>query len=273
MTSPWLQGVCAIVTGAASGLGRAISRRFVAEGACVVAFDRSESGLAELKNELGAAAETVVGDVTSTADNRAAVITALTTFGSLDVFVGNAGIWDFQRSLEETDANELATAFDELFAVNVKGYLLGARAAVGALRASGGSMIFTLSNASFYPAGGGSLYTASKHAGLGLVRQLAYELAPAVRVNAVAPGGMATGLSGPAAMGLRDESISASFPIDDIMRRHGALRRAATPEDYVGAYVLLASKQSLTATGSVIDLSSVGTPSRPEKTSPDNREG
>jgi NAD(P)-dependent dehydrogenase (short-subunit alcohol dehydrogenase family) len=70
-----------------------------------------------------------------------------------------------------------ATGLDELFAVNVKGYLLGARAAAEALRPTRGSMIFTLSNASFFPRDGGPLYTASEHAGLGLVRQLAYELA------------------------------------------------------------------------------------------------
>ncbi len=74
-----------------------------------------------------------------------------------------------------------------------------------------GSIVMTLSNASFYVNGGGPIYTAAKHACLGLMRELAYELAPHVRVNAVAPGGMNTDLRGPEAIGLADRSIAASF--------------------------------------------------------------
>lgn len=114
--------------------------------------------------------------------------------------MGNAGVWDFNTRLEKMDLAQLDASFDELFGVNVKGYLLAARAAAEALRASSGSMIFTLSNASFHAGGGGPLYVASKHAGLGLVRQLAFEFAPQVRVNAVAPGGTATALRGPASL-------------------------------------------------------------------------
>jgi NAD(P)-dependent dehydrogenase (short-subunit alcohol dehydrogenase family) len=80
--------------------------------------------------------------------------TALDAFGQLDVFVGNAGLWDFNRPLLGSSIEDTARGFDELFAVNVKGYLLGARAAAEALRETRGSMIFTLSNASFFPAGG-----------------------------------------------------------------------------------------------------------------------
>lgn len=257
-----LKGKVALITGAASGLGRAVAHRYIAEGAQVLAFDRSEGHLAELKEELGDGIHTVTGDVTSASDNRDAVEAAIDHFGALDVLVANAGVWDFMRSLNDIGIDELSEAFDELFAVNVKGYMLAARAAVDPLRESRGVMIFTLSNAAFFPAGGGPLYTASKHAALGMVRQLAYELAPDIRVNAVAPGGMSTGLKGPASLGLGKKSISAAMPIEDIMVKFGALHRAATPEDYVGAYVLLGSNQSLSATGSVIDLSSVGTPAR-----------
>jgi len=260
----WLSGKIALVTGAGSGLGKAIVHRYVQEGAHVVAFDRAERRLAELTDELGQAVCAVEGDVTSIGDNLLAVETAVAEFGALDIFVGNAGIWDFQRTLDDISCDELSSAFDELFGVNVKGYVLGAKAASPALRASGGTMIFTLSNAAYFPAGGGPLYTASKHAGLGLVRQLAYEYAPAIRVNAVAPGGMATNLRGPASMGLSGSSIAVDVPIDEIMRNHGALRRAAVPQDYAAAYVLLGSSQSPTATGAVIDLSSFGTPVRPQ---------
>ena len=82
-----------------------------------------------------------------------------------------------------------------MFGVNVKGYLLGAKAAYRELAKTRGSIIFTVSNAGFYPCGGGPLYTASKHAVVGLIRQLAYELAPSVRVNAVAPGLVRTAFS------------------------------------------------------------------------------
>ncbi|MEU2620618.1 3-(cis-5,6-dihydroxycyclohexa-1,3-dien-1-yl)propanoate dehydrogenase [Streptomyces sp. NPDC007157] len=258
-----LDNASVVVTGAGSGLGRAIVDRFTAEGASVVAFDRSQEKLDKLKAELGESVVTVVGDVTSYEDNHRACEAAVDWRGKLDTFIGNAGLWDFNRSLVESDPQSLASGFDELFAVNVKGYLLGAKAALPALTASQGSIVFTLSNASFYPRGGGPLYVASKHAGVGLVRQLAYELAPDVRVNAVAPGGMATDLRGPGSMGLADTSIEDALPIRDVIRTFSALQIDIRPEDYVGSYVLLAAREeSATATGTVIDISSVGTPSR-----------
>jgi 2,3-dihydroxy-2,3-dihydrophenylpropionate dehydrogenase/cis-2,3-dihydrobiphenyl-2,3-diol dehydrogenase len=138
-----------------------------------------------------------------------------------------------------------------VFHLNVKGYLLGAKAAVDELRRTGGSMIFTVSNAGFWPGGGGPLYVASKHAVVGLIRQLAYELAPAVRVNGVAPGGMATDLRGPRSLGLSDTSWG-SMPVDRIVARLSALERPIQPADYTGHYVLLASREnSRTVTGSV----------------------
>ena len=259
----WLEGNVALVTGGASGLGRAIAERFVHEGAQVMVVDRSRDKLAQLRIELGDTVSTFVGDVTSPTDNSDAVAAALSTFGRLDVFVGNAGLWDFNRPLLGSSIEDTARGFDELFAVNVKGYLLGARAAAEALREARGSMIFTLSNASFFPAGGGPLYTASKHAGLGLVRQLAYELSPDIRVNGVAPGGMATDLRGPRSLGLDQQSISEAMPIEELLHQHLALEIYVKPSDYAGAYVLLASKKnSSTVTGSVFDISSFGTPKR-----------
>jgi NAD(P)-dependent dehydrogenase (short-subunit alcohol dehydrogenase family) len=258
-----LDNASVVVTGAGSGLGRAIVDRFTVEGASVVAFDRSEEKLDKLKAELGDSVVTVVGDVTSYEDNLRACEAAVEWRGKLDTFIGNAGLWDFNRSLPESDPQSLASGFDELFAVNVKGYLLGAKAALPALSAARGSIVFTLSNASFYPRGGGPLYVASKHAGVGLVKQLAYELAPDVRVNAVAPGGMATDLRGPESMGLAETSIEDALPIRDVIRNFSALQLDIRPEDYVGSYVLLAARgESSTVTGTVIDISSVGIPSR-----------
>jgi 2,3-dihydroxy-2,3-dihydrophenylpropionate dehydrogenase len=259
----WLEDKSALVTGGGSGLGRAITERFVHEGAQVTVMDRSRDKLEQLRADLGAAVTIITGDVTSSGDNVAAVAAALHAYGKLDVFIGNAGLWDFNRPLLGSSIEDLARGFDELFAVNVKGYLLGARASAEALRATRGSMIFTLSNASFFPAGGGPLYTASKHAGLGLVRQLAYELSPEIRVNGVAPGGMATDLRGPSSLGLDEKSISQAMPIQELLREHMALEIYIEPSDYAGAYVLLASTEnSITVTGSVFDISSFGTPKR-----------
>ncbi|WNM34759.1 3-(cis-5,6-dihydroxycyclohexa-1,3-dien-1-yl)propanoate dehydrogenase [Streptomyces sp. Li-HN-5-11] len=264
MTVGRLDSASVVVTGAGSGLGRALVDRFVAEGAYAVAFDRSEEKLAKVAADLGDRVTTVVGDVTRYEDNVRACEAAVDWRGGLDTFVANAGLWDFGRPLADSDPQALQSGFDELFAVNVKGLLLGAKAALPALTRSRGSIICTLSNAAFYPRGGGPLYVASKHAGVGLVRQLAYELAPEVRVNAIAPGGMATDLRGPASMGLAAVSIESALPIRDYVKSTSALHLDVRPEDYVGAYVLLAAREeSPTVTGTVIDVSSFGTPRKP----------
>jgi len=262
----WLEDTSALVTGAGSGLGRAIVERFAAEGARVVAFDKSEDKLAKLRAEAGDQVTTIVGDVRDYTDNERACELAVSRHGKLDVFVGNAGIWDFHRSLADTPVPALGSGFDELFAVNVKAYLLGAKAALPGLSATRGSMIFTLSNAALYPAGGGPLYVTAKHAGVGLVKQLAYELAPDIRVNGVAPGAMETDLRGPRALGLEGASITEAFPIKQLVQEHSALHRMPLAADYTGTYVLLAARrESSTVTGTVFDLSSFGTPAHPPR--------
>lgn len=259
-----LENKVAVVTGGGSGLGAAITSRFVEEGARVVVLDRSAEKLAAAENRYGDTVRTVRGSVTAFADNARACSVAESEFGGLDVFIGNAGLWDFSRSLLDSTPEHLDAGFDELFAVNVKGYVLGAKAAAPLLQHTRGNMIFTLSNAAIYPGGGGVLYTASKHAGLGVVRQLAYELAPEIRVNAVAPGGMATDLRGPEAMDLSDQPIGTAIPIGKIVRENSALGIEPCAEDYVEAYVLLGSgRESRTVTGTVIDLSGFGIPRRP----------
>ena len=177
--------------------------------------------------------------------------------------------WDFSRSLESLPADAMPGAFDEIFRLNVLGYMLGAKAALPRLRETKGSIIFTVSNAGFWPGGGGPLYVASKHAVMGLVKQLAYELAPDVRVNGVAPGGMPTDLRGPRSLGLADRSWGDS-PVDRMMEEFSPLRRAIAPEDYTGHYVLLASRaNSLTVTGSVHNCDGgVGIRGRPQSGAP-----
>ena len=247
----WLDNTVALVTGGGSGLGRAIVQRFLDEGAQVGVLEINPDKCAALRADFGERVVVTEGSATSFADNERAVAAVLSAFGRLDVFVGNAGLWDYSITLKKMPAGAIDAAFDEVFHLNVKGYLLGAKAALDALRASHGSMIFTVSNAGFYPSGGGSLYVASKHAVVGLIKQLAWELAPDVRVNGVAPGGMSTDLRGPKAFGMNDRSFS-TLPVDEMVASFSPLERAIAPEDYTGHYVLLASRaNSLTVTGSV----------------------
>jgi NAD(P)-dependent dehydrogenase (short-subunit alcohol dehydrogenase family) len=251
----WLDGETALITGGASGLGLALAHRFLEEGARVAIMDRSPERLAAAHAQLGAEVVAIAGDVTRIADNRRAVAAAEERFGKLDCFVGNAGMWDFMTKLEDLpDDESLESAIDELLGTNVKGYILGAKAALPSLARSGGSIIFTLSNAAFAVAGGGPLYTASKHAGVGLVRQLAHELAPRVRVNAVAPGAISTDLRGPESLGLASTSI-AGVPLADFVPEVVPMGFLPAPEEYAGPYVLLASRRnSSSATASIINI-------------------
>lgn len=247
-----LTGEVALVTGGASGLGLAIVERFVEEGARVVVFDKSADRLRAVAEKFGKAVATHAGDVRSLADNKAAVALAVERFGKLDCAIGNAGIWDYSITLDETPEEQLEKAFDELFGINVKGYLLLAKAALPALVRSGGSLVYTVSNAGFDPAGGGALYTASKHAVVGLIRQLAFEFAPAVRVNGVAPGPIDTDLRGPAALGLSDKAIS-SVNLPKVAAPVVPLARVPATAEYAGSYVYFASRRdSAPATGGVL---------------------
>src|SRR5580693_9471869 len=248
----WLENKVALITGGASGLGRAIVERFIEEGANVGVLDRARERSTDLAKQFGDRVEAVVGDVTVLADNHRAVAETVRRFGRLDCFVGNAGIWDFNMSLVDLPEDRIGQAFDELFAVNVKGYLLGAKAAYRELAKARGCIIYTVSNAGFYPCGGGPLYTASKHAVVGLIRQLAYELAPRIRVNGVAPGAIPTDLRGPHSLQMAERSIAA-LPLREMVERGLPLGKLPEPRDYTGSYVLLASAEnSSTATGGVI---------------------
>lgn len=249
----WLDNDVALVTGGGSGIGRAVVQRFLAEGARGVGvLLRDPAQASRFKEEFGAAVHPVLGDVRSYADNLRAVEETVAAYGRLDTLVGNAGVWDFFAGLMKTEPEALAASFDEIFAVNVKGYLLAARAAAAELRKTRGSMIFTLSNASFYAGGGGPVYVASKHAGVGLIKQLAYELAPDIRVNGVAPGGTATPLKGPAALGKHDARLSEIPGFEQAVADAMPLGFMAQPEDHTGHYVLLASRANSSATTAAI---------------------
>jgi 2,3-dihydroxy-2,3-dihydrophenylpropionate dehydrogenase len=259
--SGWLDGDVALITGGGSGIGRAIALRFLAEGAAGVAIlgrerERLAATVAAAGDD-GARVLAITGDVRSADDLSEAVAATTERFGKLDILVPNAGIWDFNRSISRTTPDEIAAIYDELFDINVKGYLLTVSTAWRALVESEGSIVMTLSNAAFYAAGGGPVYTAAKHAARGLVTQLAYELAPKVRVNGVAIGGLRTDLRGPAASGMSDRSIEQSFAKRDgdaepnmWLPLHGA---STDPADSTGAYVFLASRRNAgNITGTIV---------------------
>jgi NAD(P)-dependent dehydrogenase (short-subunit alcohol dehydrogenase family) len=248
----WLEGKAALVTGGASGIGRAVVERFLAEGARVCVLDRAPDQLAGLVAGHDGRVVIAPGSVTQLADNQRAVDLAVGAFGRLDVFVGNAGIFDYFARLVALPADRIEQAFDEVFAVNVKGYLLGAKAAAPHLQASGGNIVFTVSNAGFYPDGGGPIYTASKHAVVGLIRELAFELAPTVRVNGVAPGGTITALSGPPSLAELGAGRLTGAARAAMIEQRNPLQLAQQPADHAAAYVLLASDQARAITGAII---------------------
>lgn len=251
--SDGMKDLVVLITGGGAGLGRAIARRFVAAGARVGILDRSAAALADSQAEFGDAAVTVTGDVRDAAAHRSAVGAVVNRFGRLDTLIGNAGIWDFGTSLVDLPPQATDAAFDEVFGINVRGCLLAAQAAAPALVRARGSIIFTVSNAGFYPAGGGPLYTASKHAVVGLVRQLAFELAPHVRVNGVAPGAIPTELRGPASLGLANSKLS-DLPVAEIVARSLPIPALVQPDGYAAHYLLLASRDdAANTTGTIIN--------------------
>lgn len=247
-----LAGESVLISGGATGLGRAIVERFISEGASVTVVDNSKDKFADMQNGRRDMPECVSGDVRNIEDMQRATGRALARFGKIDCAIGNAGLWDYSTPLDDMPAESLSGAFDEIFGVNVKGYLNLAKAALPSLVRSRGSLIFTVSNAGFYPGGGGPLYTASKHAVVGLIHQLAFELAPAVRVNGVAPGPIHTKLRGPRSLGLDTMTID-QLDLPANAAAMMAIGSVPTPEEYAGSYVHFASRSdSIPSTGGIL---------------------
>ncbi|MFE2997543.1 glucose 1-dehydrogenase [Nocardia sp. NPDC059246] len=184
-----LDGKVALVTGGARGMGAEHVRRFVAEGAKVVFGDVLDDEGKALAAELGAAVHYVHHDITSESDWQAAVSTATTTFGKLDVLINNAGILRFKRIVEMS-----LDEFNTIMNINVTGAFLGIKTAAPALTAAGGGSIVNVSSVEgFVGAAGLSAYSASKFALRGLTKSAARELGHSgIRVNSIHPGGIAT---------------------------------------------------------------------------------
>lgn len=258
----WLDNQVALITGAGSGIGRAVARRFVSEGARIIGLERCEDRAGELERELGRSAAVVVGDASTAAANADAVALAVASYGRLDTLVCNVGVFDWHKRLDRMSADECAAAYEEIFAINVRSFLFAAREAHPHLRRARGSAILTCSVASFRAGGGGTLYTASKFAVRGLVHQLAHEWAPDVRVNGVAPGGTTTALAGAEALGHSSRVLDEDAGAISAIAEAAPLGFAAAPEDHAGLYVMLASSREARAVTGTIVVSDGGLLSR-----------
>lgn len=249
----WLEGRRALIVGAGSGIGRAVVDAYLAEGARVTVLERDEAKSQALRDELSDV-PVVCGDATSIEANYRAVAAAVEAHGGIDVLVNCVGIFDFYKGVKDLTAAELDGGFGEMFNTNVKSHLLSVKAALPQLQASpAGCIILTESTSAYYAGRGGVLYVASKFAVRGLVTSLAHELAPAIRVNAVAPGGtLGTDLRGIGALGLADQRLDDAPDRAEQLAARVPLRVALSGEDHAWSYVFLASERSRGISAGVI---------------------
>lgn len=230
-----LEGRAAIVTGAASGIGRASAELFAAEGARVLAVDRPGSDLT-----LAAGIETLEADLAADGSPAAIVEAALQRFGKLDILYNNAGVSNSTLASEMTDE-----AWDAVQAVNIRAVFRLSRAAIPHLiQSPAGRVICTASVMALGTDYGLSAYCASKAGVVGLVRTLALELGKwGVTANAVLPGAILTGMT---ARSFEREDIAA------IWARKSVLRRLGAPIDVARLALFLASDDAGFVTGQAI---------------------
>jgi NAD(P)-dependent dehydrogenase (short-subunit alcohol dehydrogenase family) len=244
-----------LITGAGSGLGLGVARYCLEQGARIALFEISHEKTEALQAEFGDAALIEQGDVRDIAALQRLKSGIAERFGRLDALIGAQGVFDGNIPLREIEIERVGPLFDELFDINVKGYILTARLFADLLEESRGAIVLTSSTAAYAADGGGLFYSASKGAVRSVVNQLAYEFAPHVRVNAVAPSGIANSqLAGPAALGLQDRKQS-DIPADAFaadFRRLSLMPEVPTPEQYGRLYAFLASHQNTIMTGQTV---------------------
>jgi meso-butanediol dehydrogenase/(S,S)-butanediol dehydrogenase/diacetyl reductase len=249
-----LTGRVALVTGAASGIGRAVSAACAAEGALVTGLDRDQAGLEDLQRDLedgGRELEVAVADVTSADDVQRAVSALLSARGQIDVLVNAAGISTMAAIVDLTEAD-----WDRTMAVNAKGVFLMTRAVLRPMIDRGAGTIVNIASAAG-KRGSRTLshYSASKFAVIGFTQSTALEVAgTGIRANSVCPGLIATPMQEREIgweAALRETTEQA---VKDRYRAAVPMGRIGTPEDVAAVVVFLASDDSAYVTGESIDV-------------------
>jgi NAD(P)-dependent dehydrogenase (short-subunit alcohol dehydrogenase family) len=240
-----LEGKVAVVTGAGSGMGRAMAKRFVEEGASVVAADWHADAACEAAKEIGGRIVAFTANVGIEAEATAMVEKAVSAFGRIDILVNNAGVMDLFQSVADVDND----TWRRVMSVNVDGPMFAMRKAVPLMLAQGSGVIVNV--ASVAGLGGGSAgaaYTASKHALIGLTRSTAFQYAKTgLRCNAIASGGVETNIM---------QSIDPSKIDQAALQRLGAYHAVnpgmLQPIDLANLALFLASDEARHVNGAII---------------------
>ena len=248
-----LAGKVAIVTGGASGIGRGIVERFVAEGARVVIADVEDDRGEALAAALGPDACFRRTDVSDPEQVGSLVAAAVEKFGGLDVMVNNAGI---STTMHPRFFDDDLADFHRVMAVNVLGVMAGTRDAARHMAAHGGGSIINMTSIGGIQAGGGVMtYRASKAAVIQFTKSAAIELAYyEIRVNAIASGNIPTPLLATTVKMNPEELEQYEAAIRETMRADRPLKREGTPADIAEAALYFASDRSRYVTGTVLPV-------------------
>lgn len=231
-----LENKVALVTGGASGIGRAIVELFVKEGAKVVFTDLNEDLGKNVQDELGAQTYFVKSDASSAEDNKKAVEETIAKFGALHIAVNNAGIGGEPNAVGDLSIDGWKKVID----VNLNGVFYGMHFQLPEIEKVGGSIINIASILGQVGFANSSAYVAAKHGVVGLTKSAAWEYGTRkVRINAVGPGFIATPLV--------DNALDADT-LKYLETQH-ALQRLGTSEEVASLVLWLASDQSSFATG------------------------
>ncbi len=242
-----LSGQTAVVTGAGSGLGRAIARRLHEAGASVCAVDIAERDAQATVDALGSRAIARRADVRELDANRDVAHAAVDAFGRIDIVVPAAGVFFPTFPLMELPEAE----WDRLIDINLKGALLTAQACVPHMT-NGGAIVNIASTSAFRPARNLGHYAASKGAVTMLTKSLALELAPRIRVNAVAPGSIDTEGTRRTAQAVADTMGLAAADVKQAYATRNPLGREGAPDDIARVVLFLASGLSSYMTGEIV---------------------
>ena len=245
-----LTGKVAVVTGAGSGMGRATALLFAREGATVVGNDLDAGRLEEVTDEAVAAGGKMIGLAGNIAERDSAealIQRAIDEFGQLDVLVNNAGIMDLMEGV----ANFSDETYQRVFGVNVYGPFVTSRAAVRHMKERGkGAIVNVASVAGVTGAAAGAVYTASKHALVGLSRNTAYTYAPfGIRCNVLIVGGVETNI-----MAGADPTRFDHEALSQYGKWHAANPRTLQPDEVANLTLFLASDEASGINGAAVPV-------------------